>query len=200
MTQCSHPSGSIQMSGIYCSPCWATAICGAARANPMIQAEIRVFIAISLVTTMPVTTMVGGADSREYYQRLRFREEPTATCRGKSTSAVSDDQFSTKRVTPRSDDPHPAQITGLHPVGLHVDRVQVIGLADHLARQATRLFEQHADLLADHRVLGRLLLFGDQRLQALQAVILDVFGKLVPFSRRGAGAGGVLEAVGVAVI
>ena len=48
-----------------------------------------------------------------------------------------------------------------------MDRVQVIGLANHLPVESPRLFIKNPDLTPDHRKLCGALLFGDQGLQRL---------------------------------
>ena len=51
--------------------------------------------------------------------------------------------------------------------------MQIIRLADHLARKPARLFEQHTHGAPHHRVLHRALLARQQRLQFLQAGVCD---------------------------
>ena len=76
-----------------------------------------------------------------------------------------------ERVAGGCGDAHPAEIAGRHVAG-DVDGVKMVGLAGHLARHPPRPLEEHADLLPHHRLLRSLLLPVDQRLEALEAVVL----------------------------
>src|SRR6056297_651055 len=61
----------------------------------------------------------------------------------------------------------PGQIARLQGAVGDMHGVQIVGLADHLSREATGLFEEHADGAPHHRVLNGALVVGDAGLQAV---------------------------------
>lgn len=89
---------------------------------------------------------------------------------------IRSEQFTRQRVRSRGLDPNVAQITcgDIGPRDMH--GMKIFGLAHHLPRLATRLFEQNPDRATDHRILNLALVTRDQRLQALQPVIGGVPG------------------------
>eukprot|EP01136_Pigoraptor_vietnamica_P011775 Opistho-1_new@51011 len=76
-------------------------------------------------------------------------------------------------------------------------RMQMVRLADHLARHASGLFVKHHDLAAHHARLNGPLLFQQKPLHRLQPRIGHARLDCRFFRRRRAGAGRILEAVGL---